>query len=97
LSIRKQLAHPEQLAMDKNKFYYRYFKRQAGWVVDDIPLRAITNISVKSNPGHFRSAADIVIEAKNKSIRFGWWLPKKTKLRIESLLLSLIANDLIEN
>ena len=97
LSIRKQLAHPEQLAMDKKKFYYRYFKRQAGWVVDDIPLRAITNISVKSNPGHFRSAADIVIEAKNKSIRFGWWLPKKTKLRIESLLLSLIANDLIDN
>lgn len=91
LSIRKQLAHPEQLAIDKSKFYYRYFKRQAGWVVDEIPLHSITNISVKSNPRHFRSAADVVIEAKNKSIRFGWWLPNKTKLRIESLLLSLIA------
>jgi len=97
LSIRKQLAHPEQIAMDKKKFFYRYFNRQAGWVVDDMSLRSVTNISVKSNPRHFRSAADIVIEAKNKNIRFGWWLPDKTKLRIESLLLSLIANDLIDN
>ena len=97
LSIRKQLAHPEQLAIDKKNIYYRYFRRQAGWVTDDIPLHSVYNISVKSNPMHFRSAADIVIEAKNKSIRFGWWLPKKTKLRIESLLLSLIANDLIDN
>jgi hypothetical protein len=97
LSIRKQLAHPEQLAIDKMKFYYRHFQRQAGWVVDDMPLHSITNISVKSNPRHFRSAADIVIDAKNKSIRFGWWLPNKTKRRIESLLLSLIANDLIDN
>jgi len=97
LSIRKQLAHPDQLAIDKMKFYYRYFRRQAGWVVDDMPWHSITNISVKSNPRHFRSAADIVIDAKNKSIQFGWWLPNKTKLRIESLLLSLIANDLIDN
>lgn len=97
LSIRKQLAHPEQLAIDQKNIYYRYFRRQAGWVTDDITLHSIYNISVKSNPMHFRSAADIVIEAKNKSIRFGWWLPNKTKLRIESLLLSLIANDLIDN
>ena len=97
LSIRKQLAHPEQLAIDKRNVYFRYFRRQAGWVAEDMPLHSIYNISVKSNPMHFRSAADIVIEAKNKSIRFGWWLPNKTKLRIESLLLSLIANDMIDN
>ena len=96
LSIRKQLTHPEQLALDRKNIYYRHFKRQAGWVADDIPLHSIYNISVKSNPMHFRDAADIVIEARNKSIRFGWWLPVKTKLRIESLLLSLIADGFKE-
>ena len=38
----------------------------------------VCNISVKSNPMHFRSAGDIVIEGESRSIRFGWWLPKKT-------------------
>jgi len=96
LSIRKQVAHPEQLALDKKGIYYRHWNKQKGWVTDDIPLRSICNILVKSNPVHFRSAADIVIEEKNRSIRFGWWLPKKTKLCIERLLLSLIANEVID-
>ena len=96
-SIRRQIAHPEKLAMDKKNIYYRYFKGKAGWVTEDMPLRSVCNISVKSNPRHFRSAADIVIEGKKKTIRFGWWLPAKTKLAIESLLLSLIADDLTDN
>ena len=95
LSIRKHVAHPEQLALDKEAIYYRYRNKQEGWITDDIPLHSICNISVKSSPMHFRSAGDIVIEEKNRSIRFGWWLPKKTKLRIKSLLLSLIANGVI--
>jgi hypothetical protein len=94
LSIRRQVAHPEQLALDKQSIYYRYFKKQAERVTYDIPLHSIYNISVKSDPMHFRTSGDIVIEAKNKCIRFGWWLPKKTKLHIKSLLLSLIANVL---
>ena len=97
LSIRKHIAHPEQLALDKEFIYYRYRDKRKGSVTEDIPLHSICNISVKSNPMHFRSAADIVIEEENRSIRFGWWLPKKTKLRIKSLLLSLIAKDVIED
>ena len=93
-SIRRQIAHPEKLAMDKKNIYYRYFNGKAGWVTEDMPLRSVCNISVKSNPRHFRSAADIVIEGKKKTIRFGWWLPAKTKLGIERVLLSLIARDL---
>ncbi len=94
LSIRHHLSHPEQLAVDKRNVYYRYFKKPAGWVSDDIPLPSIRDISVKSNPMHFRSPADIVVAAKNRSIRFGWWLPRKTKLRIERVVLSLIADAL---
>ena len=95
-SIRKHVAHPEQLALDKKDIYSRYWNRQKGWVTDDIHLHSIYNISVKPNPMHFRSGEDIVVEGKSKSIRFGWWLPKNTKLRIKRLLLSLIANDLID-
>ncbi len=97
MSMRKHIAHPEQLALDKNSIYYRYWNKQKGWVTDSVPLHSICNISVKSDPMHFRSAGDIVIEEKSRSIRFGWWLPKKTKLRIESLLLSLIASDVIDS
>ena len=96
-SIRRQIAHPEKLAMDKKNIYYRYFKGTAGWVTEDMPLRSVCNISVKSNPRHFRSSADIVIEGEKNTIRFGWWLPAKTKLAIESLLLSMIAGDLADN
>ena len=97
MSIRKHVAHPEQLALDKKGIYYRYWNKQKGWVTDNMPLHSICNISVKSNPMHFRSAGDIVIEEKNKSIRFGWWLPKRTKLRIEKLLISLIASDVVKS
>ena len=93
MSIRKHVAHPEQLALDKKGIYYRYWHKQKGWVTDNMSLRSICNISVKTNPMHFRSAAEIVVEEKSKSIRFGWWLPSKTKRRIESVLISLIAND----
>jgi len=96
LSIRKHVAHPEKLALDKKDIYYRYWNKQKGWVTDDMHVHSIYNISVKSNPMHFRSEEDIVLEGKSKSIRFGWWLPNKTKLRIKSLLLSLIANDVID-
>jgi hypothetical protein len=97
MSIRRHVAHPEQLALDKKSIYYRYWNKEKGWVTDDMPLNSTCNISVKSNPMHFRSAGDIVIEGKNQSFRFGWWLPKKTKLRIEILLFSLIANDVIDS
>jgi len=97
ISIRNHVAHPEQLALDKKSIYYRYWNKRKGWVTDSMLLHSICNISVKSNPMHFRSAGDIVIEEKNRSIRFGWWLPKKTKLRIKNLLLLLIANDVINN
>jgi hypothetical protein len=97
LSIRKHVVHPEQLALDRKCIYYRYRNKQKEWVTDNMPLHSMSNISIKSNPMHFRSAGDIVIEEKNKSIRFGWWLPKKTKLRIKNLLLSLIANDVVDN
>ena len=95
MSIHNHVVHPEQLALDKKSIYYRYWNKRKGWVTDSMPLHSICNISVKSDPMHFRSAGDIVIEEKNRIIRFGWWLPKKTKLRIESLLLSLIANDVM--
>jgi len=58
----------------------------------DIPY----SISVKRNLMHFRTHGDIVIEEKIRSTRFGWWLSKKTELRIEDLLLSLIARELLD-
>ena len=96
LSIRKHVAHPEQLALDKKDIYYRYWNKQKGSVTDDMHLHSIYNISIKSDPMHLRSEEDIVIEGKSKTIRFGWWLPKETKSRIKNLLLSLIANDDID-
>ena len=95
MSIRKHIVCPEQLALDKTSIYYRFWNKQKGWITDQMPLHSICNISVKSNPGHFRTAGDVVIEGKNMCIRFGWWLPGKTKLRIETLLISLIASDVI--
>ena len=91
-SMRKHITRPEQLALDKKSIYYRYRNKRNEWVTDDMPLRSIFSISVKSNPMHFRSAGDLVIEGKNRDIRFGWWLPRKTKLRLKNLLLSIIAD-----
>ena len=76
LSVRKHVSHPEQVALDKKCIYYRYWNKQKGWVTDDMPLHSICNLSVKSNPMHFRSAGDIVIEEKKRSIRFGWYVPR---------------------
>lgn len=97
LSIRKKVANPEQLALDKRCLYYRHRDKKGEWVTRDIPLRSVYDISVRDDPTHFRSAGDIVVEGENRSIRFGWWLPKKTKLRIKNLLLSLIAREVDGN
>lgn len=41
LSMRKHIAHPEQLALDKKCVYYRYWNKRKGWVTEDIPLHSI--------------------------------------------------------
>jgi hypothetical protein len=97
LSIRRKVAHPEQLALDKRCIYYRHLDKKGEWVTRDIPLRSVYDISVRDDPTHFRSAGDIVVDGENRSIRFGWWLPKKTKLHIKNLLLSLIARGVPGN
>jgi hypothetical protein len=91
LEVRRQIARPEQLALGKLSICHRYRDKQDEWGTDSMPLRSVYGIAVKSDPGHFRTPGDIVIEGEGKTIRFGWWLPKRTKLRIERLVLSLIA------
>ncbi len=93
-SIQKKLNEPEQVAIDEDRVYYRYRDKKKGWVTEDIPLDSVTSISIKTDPSHFRSAPDIVIEGKKRNIRFGWWLPRKTKVRVKKVLLSIISTSM---
>jgi hypothetical protein len=91
LSIRSKLAHPEQVAVDKDAFWYRYWQKPRGWITRRIGLDKISEISVKPAPGDTRGRIDLVVAGGGTEVRFGYWLPGKTKSKVKELLLSLIA------
>jgi hypothetical protein len=91
LSFRSKLAHPEQVAVDKEAIWYRYWQKPRGWITQRIGLNTITEVSVKSAPGDTRGRVDLVIAGGRNEVRFGYWLPGKTKLKVKELLRSLIA------
>jgi hypothetical protein len=91
LSFRNKLAHPEQVAVDKEAIWYRYWEKPRGWITQRIGLDTITEISVKPAPGDTRGRVDLVVAGGRNEVRFGYWLPGKTKLKVKELLRSLIA------
>jgi hypothetical protein len=93
LSFQRKLKHPEQLAVDRGSIWYRYWRKGGGWITRRVPISSIRQILVKRDPTHIRTNPDIVIEGVNEEIRFGWWLPRESKIRVKDLLLSLIAEE----
>ena len=91
LSLRSKLAHPEQVAVDKGTFWYRHWQKPRGWITQRIGLDKISEVSVKPAPGDTRGRIDLVVAGGGTEVRFGYWLPGKTKLKVKELLLSLIA------
>jgi len=91
LSFRSKLAHPEQVAVDKEALWYRHWQKPRGWITQRIGLDKISEVSVKPAPGDTRGRIDLVIAGGETEVRFGYWLPGNKKLKVKELLLSLIA------
>ena len=93
LSFKRKVKYPEQLAIDQGAIWYRFWQKERGWDTRRMPIASIRDISVKAAPTHRGTRPEIVIEGDRDEIRLGWWLPRKYKIRVKNLLLSVIAQQ----
>ena len=92
ISFQRKRRHLEQLIVDRKTIRHRYWRSERGWTDSRMSLADVLRISIKTNPRHLRNAPDLVIEGRNREIRLGWWLPRKSKQELKKLLLSIISD-----
>jgi hypothetical protein len=90
ISFSRRLRYPEQVGIDKTAIWYRSWGKRRGWHTKSIAMNNILNISVKNDPADFRTGEQIIIEGRSDTLRFGGWLPSKTRRRVKALILSLV-------
>ncbi|MFH1480125.1 MAG: hypothetical protein ABIG67_02570 [Pseudomonadota bacterium] len=93
VSIWRKLKHPEQLAVDKEVIWDRSWNKRLGWKTRSIAITDILNISLKKDPSGSRRGDQIVIEGRSDTLRFGEWLPSRTKRKLKALILSLVGSE----